>query len=218
MINNIPPPPQLITPDEVDFLLDKYLDTQNRQNPKVLRFIDEFLRSRSIQQASQYAGISYEAGKSLRLKRQISEAITAITKKINLKFGYEADEVVERAKEIMESNLADLQKPNGEFISNLKELPQGVQRAIKKLKVKNEYELDPNGMPTFVKAVVMEIELWDKMKSLDLLGAEKDVFKKTTVVQHDVTQNMAETLLQSARLAEKVAAPIAVGYKEVKDE
>lgn len=223
MINNIPPPPvtvkdkALVSEEEFDLLLDKYLDTRHRNDPRTLRFIDEFLRSRSISQAAAYAGISETAGKSLRTKKCVADAITAITNKMNLKYGYEAEEVVERAREIMDANLADLQRDNGEFISNLKELTPSMQRAIKKIKVKNEYELDPNGMPMYVKATVIEYELWDKMKSLDLLGAEKNVFKKTTVVQHDVTQNMAETLLHSARLAESREV-VAIGYKEVTDE
>ena len=50
---------------------------------------------------------------------------------------------------------------------------------------------------------IYEVELWDKPRSLELLGREKDTFKKTTVMQHDVSKNAAEFLLGSIQRADE---------------
>jgi hypothetical protein len=41
--------------------------------------------------------------------------------------------------------------------------------------------------------------LWDKLKAVELLAREKDVFTPTTVVKNDLTENMQNILLGSRR-------------------
>lgn len=52
---------------------------------------------------------------------------------------------------------------------------------------------------------IIEVELYDKLKGAEMLGPEKEIFKKTTKVEHDVTQNMASVLLESKRIADERA-------------
>ncbi len=50
---------------------------------------------------------------------------------------------------------------------------------------------------------LIEVEVWDKLKSLEFLGREKDLFKETKKIEHDVTTNMASLLLASKSLADQ---------------
>ena len=56
---------------------------------------------------------------------------------------------------------------------------------------------------------LVNVKLWDKTKGLELLGSEKNIFKRTTVVEHDVTANMQNVLLESGRRAESRAKLLA---------
>ena len=90
-----------------------------------------------------------------------------------------------------------------------------VRRVIKKLKVKNIYENDPNGMKV-LKGEVVEYEFYDKMEAHKLLAQEKEVFKPKTVVEHDVSKRMADVLLDSVtRGAEKAIEVTARGVPEI---
>lgn len=51
---------------------------------------------------------------------------------------------------------------------------------------------------------------WDKLKGLELLGREKDTFKKTTVVEHDVSKNARNILLAGLNRAEAAIEAIDV--------
>ena len=87
------------------------------------------------------------------------------------------------------------------------DIPPEVRRAVKKFKYKSYFEDDVNGVPQY-RGRIYEIELWDKPRSLELLGREKDTFKKTTVMQHDVSKNAAEFLLGSLERANEHKAQI----------
>jgi len=127
------------------------------------------------------------------------------------KYGYDAHEVVERVKEIVQLDPGIFENPDGTFKTSLMQIPPEARRAIKKFKCKNIYENDPNGIPR-VTGQLIEVELWDKMRATELLGREKNIFKETKVHQHDVTANMADVLLESKRRADEraLAAPVPV--------
>ena len=63
---------------------------------------------------------------------------------------------------------------------------------------------------------IYEVELWDKPRSLELLGREKDTFKKQTVLTHDVSKNAAEFLLGSIQRADARKAEL-TSQQTVKD-
>lgn len=117
------------------------------------------------------------------------------------KYGYDAAEVVERVKEVSNVDPIELERPDGTFKTSMTEINPETRRAIKKFRAKNFYEKDPNGMPRLAGQII-EVEFWDKLKATELLGREKDTFKETRKVEHDVTGRMAEVLLESKRTAE----------------
>jgi hypothetical protein len=121
-----------------------------------------------------------------------------------MKYGFDSAQVVERAKEIAFSDPVELQNPDGSYKKSLSDVSPEARRAIKKFKVKNLYEFDPNGVRTIVGELI-EVEFWDKMKGIEMLGREKDLFKETHRVEHEITGNMKELLLQSAARAEEAA-------------
>ena len=45
---------------------------------------------------------------------------------------------------------------------------------------------------------MIEYEFYDKLKASELVGREKDIFKNKSVVEHGVTKDMANILLEAA--------------------
>ncbi len=55
---------------------------------------------------------------------------------------------------------------------------------------------------------IISYEFYDKMKATELLGREKELFKETKKVEHDVTRNMASVLLESKRRGDEAHAQV----------
>ena len=193
-----------LTLDETIECLNKYLTPEHRGDPNIINFIRNYLICRSASQAAREIGLTDRQGINLKKRPDIQECITQITQRAVLKYGYDAEEVVERVKEIAQLDPIEFENADGTFKVSMKEISPETRRAIKKFKAKNIYEFDPNGIRT-VTGVLIEVELWDKMKAVELLGREKDIFKETRKVQHDITANMSQTLLEAKKRAEEVA-------------
>jgi len=203
----IPPPPGMtpvnrVESTEVGIILSNELLPQHREDPNVLKFISSYLVCRDTKQASREAGISSRDGNTLKRRRDIWSAIVKITDLAVEKHGYDANEVIERVKDIMNVDIAEFENPDGTYKERLSDLPPETRRAVKKFKVKNSYDVDPNGMRV-ISGRVIEVELWDKVKAVELLGREKDIFVEKKTIRHDLTQNMSNVLLESTARAEE---------------
>ena len=202
-----PPTPAIIThngtlnENETSLILRSTLLPEHREDANVLRFISSYVRCRNATQAAREAGLKPSAGNNLRSRPDIHACITKLTEKSVMKYGFDASEVVERVKEISNLDPIEFENTDGTFKLHMKDIDPESRRAIKKFKAKNFYEKDPTGMQVLAGQII-EVELYDKMKGLELLGREKDLFKETKTVQHDVTARMADVLLDSKRRAE----------------
>ena len=176
------------------------LTPTHAQDPKVAEFIAKYLICRNAAQAAVECGMTRADGRYLYSQLDVYKVIETLTKDAIVKHGYDAAEIVERTKEIAFFDPVDLCRPDGTFIENINDVPAEARRAIKKLVAKNFYEDDVNGVPVY-KGKVLTYEFWDKPKTLELLAREKDTFKKTTVVEHDVSKNARNFLLASMELA-----------------
>lgn len=192
-VNNVNP---ALTNDEKSFILKKCLLPQHAEDPNVLKFIQNYLMCRDAKQAAREAGLNGRDGENLKRRSDIHEAIRQLTEKAVLKYGYDATEVVERVKEIAMVDPIDLENSDGSFKKHMKDLSPELRRAIKKMRVKNIFENDPNGMKV-ITGEIIEIEFHDKMKAVELLGREKEIFKESKKITHDLTDNMSSVLLQS---------------------
>ncbi len=190
-----------LTVDETAMILRTTLLPEHHCDPNVLRFIASYMRCRNNSQAANDAGLVSRAGYSLRNRPDIHLAITRLTEKSVNKYGFDASEVIEKVKEISEIDPIQFENADGTFKTHMKDIAPEARRAIKKFKAKNFYETDANGMKVLAGQII-EIELWDKMKAVELLGREKDLFKETRKVEHDITSNMAQTLLESSKRAQ----------------
>lgn len=188
-----------LTEGEVSMILKDTLLPEHHRSQQVITFIAVYMRSRSTKQASEAARIPTVTGMALRNRPDVHAAITRLTEKSVNKFGFDASEVVERVKEISSMDPIELENPDGSF-KKMSEIPAEARRAIKKLKVKNIYGVDPNGMPQKIGEII-EYEMHDKLKAHELLGREKDLFKEKKTVEHDITKDMASVLLDSSRRA-----------------
>jgi hypothetical protein len=209
-------PPPLVTPvpveneqgklteTEVDYILRTSLRPDHLEDPNILRFISSYMRCRNAAQAARESGLStpHRSGANIRAMPDVHQAITRLTEKSVMKYGFDASEVIERVKEISALDPVEFENEDGSYKNKLSDIAPESRRAIKKLKVRNLFGTDANGMKTIVGEII-EIEMWDKMKGLELLGREKQIFKETTRVEHDITSNMASVLLDSKRRAEE---------------
>lgn len=199
-----------LTENESSYILDRTLSEKNRNDPRVIAFIDSFIVCRSIPQASAEAGIERKLGYSFRHRKDIANAIQKITDKSAVKHGFDASEIFERVKEVVEFDPVNLQNCDGTYKSNLHDIDPETRRCLKKLKVKNLYNQveDINGMKRqIIIGELIEYDFYDKLKAAELTGKEKEMFKNTTKVEHTVSADMATLLLDSTKRAEKRLAP-----------
>lgn len=189
-----------LTDDETLYIFKKHLRDDQLTDERVLKFILRYLECRNKSQAARDAGFESGRGYQLINRPEIFACIQALTAKLMMKYGYDAGEVIERVKEIAGIDPIVFENPDGSFKTHLSQIPPESRRAIKKFKVKNLYGEDPNGLRVIIGQLI-EVELWDKLKSLEMLGREKNIMKETKKIEHDVTRNMAAVLLDSSRRA-----------------
>jgi hypothetical protein len=191
---------------ESGFILDATLNARNRKDPMVIAFIDSFIRCKNIAEASSDAGIKASEGYKIRHRKDVSAAIQKLIDKSTVKYGFDASEIVERTKEMVDFDPIEMMNADGTYKDNMFDIEPAARRNIKKLKVHNLYNQieDLNGMKKkIIIGKVIEYEFYDKLKAIDLVGREKELFKTTTRVEHDVTKNMASILLASAERGTK---------------
>lgn len=188
--------------EQVLEILRRTLRKDQIDDPRIIKFILNWVVTRSNPDAAEAAGLKRTHGSYWRARPEIHKAIEEITAIALVKHGYDASEMIERAKEIATFDPIEFEKPDGSYKAHLSEIRPEARRAIKKFTVKNLFGQDANGMQIVIGQII-NIEVWDKLKGIELLGSEKNIFKKTTVVQHDVTSNMADVLLESGRRADE---------------
>lgn len=191
-----------LTDNESSFILDSTLKPKHRQDPTVLAFIDSFIKCKHIGEASEMSGISPKLGYMIRHRLDVANAIQKLIDKSAIKYGFDASEIMERAKEIVDFDPISVQNADGTFKNNFHDIEPAARRNIKKLKVKNLFETveDINGMKkNIIIGEIIEYEFYDKLKAVDMAGKEKEMFKNTTRVEHSVTKDMASILLASAQ-------------------
>lgn len=193
--------------DETAYILQTTLFPEHASDPVVMRFIVSYLSCRDVRQASQEAGIDLRSGKNLRNRSDIHEAIRRVTEAATLKHGFDAAEIIERVKEVIDVDMAAFQNADGTWIEKITDVAPELRRAVKKFKVRNDYMTDPNGMKVVVGRII-EVEFWDKLKSAELLGGEKELFKKTIKHEHDVGKDMRHLLLESSARADAYQAQL----------
>ena len=195
-----------LTLDEAAFIMDSTLHSKHRKNTTIVAFIDSFIRCKSIPQASAECGIHKAEGYKYRHRKDIANCIQKLIDKSNVKHGFDSSEILERVKELVDFDPIDIQNPDGTFKSNFHDISPEARRNIKKLKVKNIWNQveDLNGIKSkIIIGEIIEYEFYDKLKAAELTGKEKDMFKNTTKVEHTVSKDMANLLLESTKRADK---------------
>lgn len=198
-----------LTQDESAFIMDSTLREKHRRDPLIIQFIDSFVRCKSIPQASAECGIHRAKGYSIRHRKDIANCIQKLIDKSVVKHGFDGSEILQRVKEVVDFDPIDVQNVDGSYKSNLHDIPPEARRNIKKLKVKNLWNQveDLNGMKSkIIIGEVIEYEFYDKLKAAELTGKEKEMFKNTTKVEHTVSKDMANLLLESTKRAERQIA------------
>ena len=212
----MPTPPDLnkgqLTANESEYILNDNLLPKHRKDPIITGFIDSFIRCKNIAQSSEENGIKPSLGYRIRHYRDVENTIQKLIDKSVIKYGFDASEIMERAKEIVDFDPAALMNPDGTYKSNMHDIPPEARRNLKKMKVKNLFtdSEDINGVRTkIIVGEIIEYEFYDKLKAIDMAGKEKEMFKNTTKIEHTVSKDMANILLDSSRRADEAVKVLA---------
>ena len=190
------------TIDEVSKIMDETLLPIHRKDPLVIKFIDAYLHCRNKKQAADEAGLIARAGAVLYNRKDINACIMKLTTLSAQKYGYDGHEMIERVKEVGDFDPIDLYDLESGRFKKIHEMPPHARRVLKKLKVKNFFTEDINGIKVWA-GEILEYEFYDKMEAWKTLGREKNVMKDTKTIEHDVSSNMKELLLDRRTRAEK---------------
>ena len=189
--------------DAINNILRTTLEVRHRTDPYVISFINQYVVCRHAGEAAKLSGMDAPSGRALLRRMDIMRAIEEITALEVTKFGYTADDVVERQKEIHDFDPVELMDDNGCWITDLRKLPGHVRRAIKEIDIKVDNEKDPNGLLTGrVIAKSVQYKFYDKQRSGELLSREKGVFKEKKVIERDLGENARSVLLGQASAAQ----------------
>lgn len=208
-----PPVDKGLTESEYGYILDTALSEKHRKDERIVAFIEAFVRCKDIRQASGEVGVVPSLGYKWRHRTDVANAIQKIWDKNVVKYGMDTSEIFEKTKEIVEFDPILVMNPDGTFKSNLYDIDPEARRCLKKLKVKNLWgeRTDRNGMKEkLIVGEVIEYEFYDKLKAAELVGKEKEMFKNVSKVEHDVTKNMKDVLLESTKRANARLEPVTI--------
>jgi hypothetical protein len=93
------------------------------------------------------------------------------------------EELIQLLKSITQINLKTFFDDNGHY-KNIQDVPDSATLLLKKVKVKLQKNLeDPNAPPD----EILELELYDKQKSIDQLGKHIQMFMERVQVDHTIS-------------------------------
>lgn len=192
--------------NEYCFILDSTLSKRHRKDEVVIAFIDSFIRCKSIAQASAECDIAPSLGYIIRHKADVANAIQKLIDRHTVKYGFDASEIMERTKEIVDFDPISMMNRDGTYKKNLHEIEPEARRSLKKMKARNLYKnvKDINGiLNKIIVGELIEYEFYDKLKAVELVGREKDMFSSNVKHEHSMTKDMAHILLASAQRGER---------------
>ncbi len=211
--DDLPKPftPSLVNTEEsqtheelLDTIIRTTLRPEHGTDPNILRFIANYNLTKDVKQAARDSGLTATDGKRLIQRPDIYECVQRIAAAGARKFGYDAEEIVAKVKEVIDFDPVELYNPeSGAFHEDINLVPPEIRRVIKKMTVQNIYDKDPNGVIIGVHSKILKYEFWDKLKAAEMLGQEKEVFKKKMDVSHDIGSNMKDTLLGRIEAADE---------------
>ncbi|MHA7631644.1 terminase small subunit [Corallococcus sp. M7] len=144
------------------------------------RFVQEYLLDLNSTRAAGYSERTAESQSSRMLRNvKVLEAVAAAQKARAERVEVKADDVLRELLLISRTDIGDAFSPTGALLP-LKELPAHLRRAISSIEV-DQLTVDGEAIGT-----VAKVKLWDKPKSLELLGKHLRLFvdKVDAVVQH----------------------------------
>ncbi len=142
-----------------DQVISSTLKPEHATDPNILRFISNYAISKDVKQAAKEAGLSAIDGRRLISYPDIYDCVSKIANMNARKYGYDAEEVVQKVKEVLEFDPVDLFNPaTGGYYEDLNDIPPETRRVIKKLNVMNVYEKDPNGVITGISGKILKFD------------------------------------------------------------
>jgi phage terminase small subunit len=183
----------------INQIINIMLEPEHRIDPRLVKFIQSYLECRHIREAEKLAGLSSGSGKRILNKPDVQACMLKINETLGDQAAIDASAIIARTKEIVDFDIADIFTEDGR-VKDIKDIPPAASRVIKKLVVREVYEKDMNGQDVF-SGYIKTVEFFDKMKGIELLGSQVDLFNKKIKHEHDVGNNLASLLLNSEKRA-----------------
>lgn len=183
----------------INQIINIMLEPEHRIDPRLVKFIQSYLECRHIREAEKLAGLSSGSGKRILNKPDVQATMLKINEELGDQAAIDASAIIARTKEIVDFDIADIFTEDGR-VKDIKDMPPAASRVIKKMVVREVYEKDENGIDVF-SGYIKTVEFFDKMKGIELLGSQVDLFNKKVKHEHDVGSNLASLLLNSEKRA-----------------
>ena len=182
----------------------------NGLTKKQRNFVTEYVKDWNATQAAIRAGYSektaFQIGYENLSKPDILSAIDEHEKGLATRFSNDKNRIMKEMSLIAYSDLAD-------YVSELRQLPKQITRAIRKFKVNTTTKIlakdNAFGGKAGDKTITqnMEIELYDKRGALELMGKEINMFKeKRQLVGEDGEDFVFRVLFEDKKVIQKDAA------------
>lgn len=173
---------------------------EKKLTPKQRRFILEYLLDGNATQAAVRAGYSartaHQQGYEQLQRPEVKSAIEAAESRRLAKVEAKGEKVLAELAHAAYSDPINLFRTDY-TLKALEEMEPAMRRCIKSIEFEELF--DGKGEDKFKAGRVVKITLWDKTKSLELLGRNQKLF--TDKVEHSASESLAD-LLTRARTPE----------------
>lgn len=148
-------------------------------------FCQEYLKDFNGTQAAIRAGYSDKTARVIATENLLKPAIYARIEGLKRE---KLDDNIATARQVLEeltllattdiADFLDIDTEGGIKVKTFAEMPKGASRAIRKIKEKRVIRQTPGDSPDMILESTFEFELWDKPKSLDLLGQHHSLYQQ----------------------------------------
>lgn len=218
-MTNLPPPPPgfgnrgqkkeeeipIVTINEkISHIFATTLSQRHQQDKVIMAYIMKYVDCRHNGEASRSVGIAAHEGNNLRKHADVAEAIKKVAALATEEFGFAADDLVQRLKDIADFDPLDIYDQDTGLFKHIKDLPFEARMSIREFECENVMEKDANGIETGrVISQVLKYKFYDRPDQVKVLGREKNLFKERKVVENNVTHSLNTKLLAGLQRAEQ---------------
>lgn len=147
------------------------------------RFCQEYIKDSNGAQAAIRAGYSVKAAKAVASRMltfaNVKTRLAELHEKLDSKAIMTASEVLEELSRLGRTDMADfvdVDEGGAIKVKAFAQMTPGATRCIRKIKEKRTIKQSPGDSPDMILESTVELELWNKVESLEMLGRHRNLF------------------------------------------